>query len=84
MTSPLQWMPDQVRHDEENEVAAIPARNGLAFAGKNAIAPPDPAPDTFWRCGTLRRMIFWPEYGGNKPSLGGRASHFRRRGDKSG
>jgi hypothetical protein len=22
---------------------------GLAFAGKNAIAPPDPAPDTFWR-----------------------------------
>jgi hypothetical protein len=33
----------------ENEVAAVTARNGLAFAGKNAIAAPDPAPDTIWR-----------------------------------
>jgi len=33
----------------DNEVVAIFARNGLAFAGKNAIAAPDPAPDTIWR-----------------------------------
>jgi hypothetical protein len=38
-----------VRHGEENEGTAIPARNGLAFTGKNAIAAPDPAPDTIWR-----------------------------------
>ncbi|WP_269462445.1 hypothetical protein [Sphingopyxis sp. FD7] len=42
-------MPDQVRHDDENDAAALRGRNGLAFAGENAIAAPDPAPDTFWR-----------------------------------
>tara|TARA_R110000850_G_scaffold47261_1_gene118352 strand:+ start:393 stop:572 length:180 start_codon:yes stop_codon:yes gene_type:complete len=30
-------------------VACALSSTGLAFAGKNAIAPPDPAPDTFWR-----------------------------------
>src|SRR3546814_8757016 len=38
--------------------------SGVAFAGKNAIAPPDPAPDTIRRCGTFRQKIFPPVQSG--------------------
>src|SRR3546814_19221946 len=42
------------RFPRPNRVAPRIAR-GLAFAGQNAIAAPDPAPDTPRRCGTFRR-----------------------------
>src|SRR3546814_19686274 len=52
--------PAAIRPDVALSGEAGKHSSGGAFAGKNAIAPPDPAHDTIRRCGTVRQKLFPP------------------------
>src|SRR3546814_1862845 len=56
--------PAAIRPDVALSGEAGKHSSGVAFAGKNAIAPPDPTPDTIRRCGTFRQKIFPPVQSG--------------------
>src|SRR3546814_12969665 len=74
--------PAAIRPDVALSGEAGKHSSGVAFAGKNAIAPPDPAPDTIRRCGTFRQKIFPPVQSGVAFGTAGGPAGSRCRGNR--